>query len=345
MSEEDQEIEEVEEQEELYEHFHIVVDPKQDPLRIDKFIANRVEQSRSKIQTAATSGAILVNGKAVKSNYKVRPRDEIKVVFPKPVFDYQVIPEEIPLDILYEDADVIVLNKQSGLVVHPGYGNYTGTLVHGLAYHVKDLPVPKGGTDRPGLVHRLDKDTSGVMVVAKTEHALSHLAKQFFDRSTDREYTALAWGYFDEDEGTVDAYIGRSLRNRKNMEVFPEDEGIGKHSVTHWKVKNRYNYVTEITCKLETGRTHQIRVHMQHLGHPLFNDKTYGGDRIRKGTIYSKYKQFVDNAFKICTRHALDANKPGFEHPTTGERMYFETELPEDMRMVIDKWHNYISKH
>lgn len=342
MSEEQIDIESSEESEELFEHHNIVVDSGQEPLRIDKFLMDRIPKtSRNKLQIAAKSGTILVNKEAVKSNYKVRPADEISIVLPYPVRNIELIPEDIPLDIIYEDDDLIVLNKQAGIVVHPGFGNYTGTLVNALVYHFDNLPsLPNNYFGRPGLVHRLDKNTSGVMVVAKTEEALTHLAKQFYDRTTYRRYNALVWGDFEEEEGTVTGNLARSLKNRKVMDVFEEPE-IGKHAVTHYKMMERFGYVSLIECRLETGRTHQIRIHMKHIGHPLFNDFEYGGDRILKGTMFNKYKQFVENCFKILPRQALHAKSLGFVHPRTKEWMQFDSDLPEDMMNGIDKWRRY----
>ena len=331
-----------EQEEELFEHYKIIADKGQEPLRIDKFLMDRIPNtSRNKLQVAARNGNILVNGKAVKSNYKVKPDDEISIVLPYPVRNLELIPEDIPLNIVYEDDDVIVINKEAGMVVHPGFGNYTGTLVNALVYHFDNLPsLPNNYFGRPGLVHRLDKNTSGIMVVAKTEDALTHLAKQFFDRTTQRRYQALVWGDFDEDEGTITGNLARSLKNRKIMDVFDDPE-IGKHAVTHYKVLERFGYTTLVECKLETGRTHQIRVHMKHIKHPLFNDFEYGGDRILKGTVYTKYKQFVENCFSVLPRQALHAKSLGFEHPRTGEWMQFESDLPEDMAKGIEKWRNY----
>ena len=334
--------EEEQENEGLYEHYNFTADKGQEPLRIDKFLMDKIPNTtRNKLQSALTDGHISVNGKPVKSNYKVKPDDDIKVEMPYPPTEIELIPEDIPLDIMYEDEDVIVLNKQWNMVVHPGYGNFTGTLVNGLIHHIDNLP----NTDvanRPGLVHRLDKNTTGIMVVAKNEHALSHLGKQFYDRTTERRYHALVWGDVKEDEGTVTGNVGRSLKNRKVMEVFPEED-YGKHAVTHYKVLKRYGYVTLIECKLETGRTHQIRVHMKHIGHTLFNDFDYGGDRILKGTSFSKYKQFVNNCFKILPRQALHAKSLGFEHPKTGKWMQFDSELPQDMIDTLAKWDVYIA--
>jgi 23S rRNA pseudouridine1911/1915/1917 synthase len=326
----------------LFEHYSFVADPKQELLRIDKFLMDRIPNAtRNKLQHAAVDGHIFVNKKTVKSNYRVKPHDKITVELAYPPQEIELIPEDIPLNIIYEDDDVIVLNKQSEMVVHPGYGNYTGTLVNGLIYHIDNLP----NTDvanRPGLVHRLDKNTTGIMVVAKNDHALTHLGKQFYDRTTERRYNALVWGDVKEDEGTVTGNVGRALKNRKVMEVFP-DEDYGKHAVTHYKVLKRYGYVTLIECKLETGRTHQIRVHMKHIGHTLFNDLEYGGDRILKGTSFSKYKQFVNNCFKILPRQALHAKSLGFEHPKTGEWMQFESDLPDDMIATLEKWDVYVA--
>lgn len=331
-----------EQEEELFEHYKITADKGQEPLRIDKFLMDRIPNtSRNKLQVAARNGNILVNGKAVKSNYKVKPDDEISIVLPYPVRNLELIPEDIPLNIVYEDDDLIVINKEAGMVVHPGFGNYTGTLVNALVYHFDNLPsLPNNYFGRPGLVHRLDKNTSGIMVVAKTEDALTHLAKQFFDRTTQRRYQALVWGDFEEDEGTITGNLARSLKNRKIMAVYDEPE-IGKHAVTHYKVLERFGYTTLVECKLETGRTHQIRVHMKHIKHPLFNDNEYGGDRILKGTVYTKYKQFVENCFSVLPRQALHAKSLGFEHPRTGEWMQFESDLPEDMEKGIEKWRNY----
>ncbi|HRN41477.1 MAG TPA: RluA family pseudouridine synthase [Vicingus sp.] len=330
-----------EEEQEFFEHYKFVADKGQDFLRVDKFLMDRIPNtSRNKIQVAASSGNILVNKKAVKSNYRVKPFDEISVVLPYPPREIELIPENIPLNILYEDDEVLVINKQAGLVVHPGYGNYTGTLVNGLIYHFNNLP--NGNTNnRPGLVHRLDKNTSGIMVVAKTEFAMTHLANQFFERTTERRYNAIVWGDFEEDEGTITGNVARSLKNRKVMDVFPEGD-IGKHAVTHYKVLKRYGYVTLIECKLETGRTHQIRVHMQHIGHSLFNDNEYGGDKILKGTSFAKYKQFITNCFEILPRQALHAKTLGFTHPTTKEWLQFNSALPDDMQQVLAKWDNYL---
>ena len=330
------------ENEELYEHHRIVADSGQKPLRVDKFLGNLLPNtSRNKIQQAAAAGNTHVNQKAVKSNYRVKPSDVVQVVLSYPPREIELIPENIPLNIIYEDDQVIVINKTAGIVVHPGYGNYTGTLVNGLIYHFNNLP----GKDevRPGLVHRLDKDTSGIMVIAADEYAMAHLARQFFERTTNRAYQALVWGNVEEDQGTITGHIGRSKKDRKVFTVYPEGDE-GKHAVTHYRVLERFGYTTLVECRLETGRTHQIRVHMKHLGHPLFNDKEYGGDHILKGTTFTKYKQFVANCFELCPRQALHAKTLGFEHPRTHERLSFDSDLPPDMQGLIDKWRHY-AKH
>ncbi len=339
MSEEQQESDL---KDDLYEHYRFDVDKGQEPLRIDKYLINRIEAiSRNKIQNAARADSILVNGKPVKSNYKVKPLDVVTIVLGTPPHELQSEPENIPLNIVYEDDQLVVINKQAGLVVHPAPGNYTGTLINALLYHFKHLPKGKDVT-RPGLVHRLDKDTSGLMVIAKEEFAMMHLAKQFFKRTIKRNYSALVWGDFEANSGTIDAYIGRNLRFRKIMAVFPEGDH-GKEAVTHYKVLERLGYVTLLDVKLETGRTHQIRVHMAHMGHPLFNDETYGGDRIVKGTIYSKYKQFVENCFNILPRQALHARTLGFIHPVTQKELFFEAPLPPDFQQLLEKWRSYFS--
>lgn len=333
--------EELDENQELFEHYKFTADKGQELLRVDKFLMDRIPNTtRNKLQQAITDGNILVNKKTVKANYKVKPLDDITVELTYPPQEIELIPEDIPLDILYEDDQVIVLNKPAGLVVHPGYGNHSGTLVNALIYHFNNLPEADMA-GRPGLVHRLDKNTTGIMVVAKTEHALTHLGKQFFNRTTERRYNALVWGDVEED-GTVTGHVGRSLKNRKVMEVFPDGE-FGKHAVTHYKVLKRYGYVTLVECKLETGRTHQIRIHMKHIGHNLFNDYEYGGDRILKGTSFTKYKQFITNCFGLLPRQALHAKSLGFEHPTKGEWMQFESDLPQDMTSVLEKWDVYIA--
>lgn len=329
----------IEEADELFEHYKYVADPGQQLLRVDKFLCDRLPNtSRNRIQLSAKAGFVKVNDVSVKPNFRVRPNDVITLELPFPVRDKELVPEDIPLDILYEDNEVLVLNKEAGMVVHPGYGNYTGTMVHGLMYHFNKLPSGSN-PQRPGLVHRLDKLTTGVMVVAKSDDSLAHLAKQFYDRTTERRYWALVWGDVSED-GTVTGNLARSLKNRKLMEVY-EDPSIGKHAVTHYKVLKRLGYVTLVECKLETGRTHQIRIHMKHIGHPLFNDLEYGGDKILKGTVFTKYRQFVMNCFAMIPGQALHARSLGFEHPTTGEFLSFEKELPEGFQALIDKWEKY----
>ncbi len=330
--------------EELFEHHKFIVDKGQEMVRIDKFLMDKIANtSRNKIQIAAKNGNILVNKKEVKSNYKVKPADEISVVFPYPVREIELIPQDIPLDIVFEDEHLIVINKPSNMVVHPGYGNYKGTLVNALVYHFDNLPVRNDEFyGRPGLVHRLDKHTTGIMVVAKTEFALTHLAKQFYDRTTDRRYQALVWGNIEEDSGTITGNIGRSLKNRKMMTVFPDGD-FGKHAVTHYAVLQRFGLVTLVECKLETGRTHQIRAHMRYLGHPLFNDLEYGGDQIVRGTTSTKYKQFIDNCFQLIPGQALHAKTLGFDHPETGERLFFDSDLPKGYQDILTKWVNYTS--
>ena len=331
-------------EEELFEHYKYIADNGQDKLRIDKFLIDRIPNtSRSKIQIAAHNGNILVNKIQVKPNYKVKPKDEISIVLPYPVRQLELIPQNIPIDIIYEDDQLCLVNKSANMVVHPGYGNYDGTLVNALLYHFDQLPeLPNDYFGRPGLVHRLDKHTTGVMVVAKTENTLTNLAKQFFDRTTKRKYYALVWGDVAEDEGKVDLYLGRSLKNRKLMVGYPDKEH-GKHAVTHYKVVERLGYVTLIECKLETGRTHQIRVHMKHIGHPLFNDLEYGGDKIVKGTSFTKYKQFVENCFKLLPGQALHAKSLGFFHPTLKKELNFDSELPDYFEEVLNKWRRYSS--
>lgn len=331
--------------EELYEHYRVVTDRKQEPLRIDKFLFNRIENiSRTRIQSAAEAGCILVNQKPVKSNYKIKPFDEIVVVLPQKPAKYDVKAENIPIEIVYEDDDVVLINKKPGMVVHPGLGNFSGTLVNALLYHFEQLPAKQDEPYRPGLVHRIDKFTSGLIIAAKNEFAMAHLAKQFFDHTINRRYNALVWGEFDEQEGTVVGNIARHQRFRKIFTVYPPGGEIGKHAVTHYKVLESFGHTSLIECKLETGRTHQIRVHMQHIGHPVFSDNTYGGDKIVRGTIYTKYRQFVDNCFALIPRQALHARSLGFIHPKTGKEMYFETELPADFLAATEKWRAY-SKH
>ncbi|MBL1278803.1 MAG: RluA family pseudouridine synthase [Fluviicola sp.] len=327
--------------EELFEHYKFTADPGQEVLRIDKFLLDRLPNtSRNKIQVAAKNGNILVNNAKVKQNYKIKPLDEVSIVLPYPVRELELIPEDIPIEIAYEDDDLIVVNKEANMVVHPGYGNYTGTLVNAMIHHFDNLPSrSQDYFGRPGLVHRLDKHTTGLLVVAKTEHALTNLAKQFFDRTTERRYWALVWGDVKED-GTVTGHVGRSLKNRKVMTVFPEGDN-GKHAVTHYKVLKRYGYVTLVECKLETGRTHQIRVHMKYIGHTLFNDLEYGGDSILKGTTNSKYKRFIENCFNLLSGQALHAKTLGFQHPVKKEQIQLSSELPDGFQAVIDKWEKY----
>lgn len=326
-------------EDELFEHYRFVAGKGQEPLRVDKFLMNFIENAtRNKIQQAAKNGNIFVNGVAVKSNHKVKALDEVKVLFEHPPHEYLLTPEDLPLNIVYEDDQLLVVNKEAGMVVHPGHGNYSGTLINALIYHFENLPL--NSNERPGLVHRIDKDTSGLLVIAKTEHALNHLSRQFFNKTSEREYIALVWGNLTEDEGTIEGNIGRHPKNRLQMAVFP-DGSQGKEAVTHYKVLERFGYVTMISCRLETGRTHQIRAHLTYLGHPLFNDERYGGDKILKGTTYTKYKQFVENCFKILPRQALHAKTLGFEHPVTGEFLRFDTELPEDLQGCIEKWRQY----
>ncbi len=325
------------------ERLRIITDKRQEPLRIDKFLMNRLEgATRNKVQQALEAGHIIVNNAAVKPNYKVKAGDEIIVYDTRKPEHSEIIPEELPLDIVYEDADVLIINKKPGMVVHPGCGNYSGTLVNGLAYYMQSHDVDTEGLPRVGLVHRIDKDTSGLVVVAKTEKAMSDLASQFKKHTVHRRYIALVWGNIEEDEGTIVAHIGRNLRFRKIMAAFPDGDH-GKEAITHYKVLERFNYVTVVELRLETGRTHQIRVHMKHRGHPLFNDATYGGDHIVKGTVFSKYKQFVDNCFKLLPRHALHAKELGFTHPLTRQWMQFDSELPEDIKQVIERWRTYTS--
>lgn len=345
--------------EELFEHFRFVADKGQGPMRVDKFLADRiVGTSRNRIQNAADAGYILVNGKPEKCSYKVRPLDVVQVMMDRPRHNTEIIPEDIPLDIVYEDDDLLVVNKPAGMVVHPGHGNYTGTLVNALAFHLKNLDLSavaesgeqgeEEGEDfdfqkRCGLVHRIDKETSGLLVIAKNEDAGTSLSRQFFHKTTRRLYTALVWGHVAEDEGVIEGNIGRNKRDRILMDFYPVGSEEGKPAVTHYRVLKRLGYVTLVECRLETGRTHQIRVHMKHLGHTLFNDKTYGGDQILKGTTFAKYSQFVRNCFAVCPRQALHARTLGFRHPRTGEEMDFEAPLPEDMTRLVERWEDYIS--
>ena len=342
MNEQKDVISQTEDSEELFEHYSYIADPGQEKLRIDKFLMDRIPNtSRNKIQVAAHNGNILVNKLVIKPNYKVKPGDNISIVLPYPVRNLELIPENIPIEIIYEDDQLCIVQKPSNMVVHPGYGNYSGTLVNALLFHFEQLPeLPSDYFGRPGLVHRLDKHTTGLMVVAKTENALTHLAKQFFDRTTFRRYQALVWGDVLENEGTVNMNLGRSPKNRKVMTTFDDDDQ-GKKAITHFKVIERFGYVTLIECRLETGRTHQIRAHMKHLGHPLFNDLEYNGDRIVKGTSFSKYKQFVDNCFKLLPGQALHAKSLGFTHPKSGEKLVFDSDLPENFSQLLDKWRRY----
>ncbi len=325
----------------LYEHYRFVADKGQQPLRVDKYLMNKIENAtRNKIQKAAKDGNIYINDTAVRSSYKVKPDDVVRVLFKHPPYEFLLVPEDIPIDVVYEDDHVLVVHKSAGMVVHPGHGNYSGTLINALTFHFENLP--NNSSNRPGLVHRIDKDTSGLLVVAKTEEAMTHLAQQFFDKTTEREYVALVWGNMDEDEGTIEGNIGRHPKNRLQNIVFSGDEAEkGKPAITHYKVIERLGYVTLISCRLETGRTHQIRVHLKHIGHTIFNDERYGGEKILKGTSFSKYKQFVDNCFKVLPRQALHARTLGFEHPVTGKAMRFEAPVPEDFENCLDKWRNY----
>ena len=328
---------------ELYEHFRVVVDKGQSQVRVDKYLFERlVNSSRNRIQKAADAGLIMANGKPVKSSYKVKPCDVLTVMMDRPRYDNDIIPEDIPLDIVYEDNDLMVVNKPAGLVVHPGCGNYHGTLVNAIAWHLKDNPKYDPNDPQVGLVHRIDKDTSGLLVVAKTPDAKTHLGLQFYNKTTKLKYNALVWGVVENIEGTIEGNIWRNTKDRMQMAVL-SDPAQGKHAVTHYRVLERLGYVTLVECVLETGRTHQIRVHMKHIGHTLFNDERYGGNEILKGTHFSKYKQFVNNCFETCPRQALHAMTLGFVHPRTGEEMFFTSPLPEDMTNLIDKWRNYIS--
>ena len=328
---------------ELYEHFRVVVDKGQSQVRVDKYLFERlVNSSRNRIQKAADAGLIMANGKPVKSSYKVKPCDVLTVMMDRPRYDNDIIPEDIPLDIVYEDNDLMVINKPAGLVVHPGCGNYHGTLVNAIAWHLKDNPRYDPNDPQVGLVHRIDKDTSGLLVVAKTPDAKTHLGLQFYNKTTKRKYNALVWGIVENNEGTIEGNIGRNPKDRMQMAVL-SDPAQGKHAVTNYRILERLGYVTLVECVLETGRTHQIRVHMKHIGHTLFNDERYGGNEILKGTHFSKYKQFVNNCFETCPRQALHAMTLGFVHPRTGEEMFFTSPLPEDMTNLIDKWRNYIS--
>lgn len=332
------------EQDELFEHHRIVCDPGQQPYRVDKFLMDRLPNvTRNKIQQGIKDGFVKVNGREIKPNYKVQANDEVIVELPEPPRDTDVIPENIPLNIVYEDEDLLIVNKEAGMVVHPAYNNWSGTLVNALTYHFQQLPTMKDNEGRPGLIHRIDKDTSGLLVIAKTEKAMTHLAKQFFDHSIERTYYALVWGVPKEEEGTIEVNLGRSEKDRRVTTAI-EDGSRGRTAITHYKLLEDIRYVSLIKCNLETGRTHQIRAHLKYLGHPLFNDATYGGDRVLKGTQFSKYKSFVENGFKIMTRQALHAKSLGFVHPTTGKFMQFDSELPSDFIAILEKWRNYV-KH
>ncbi len=342
LDDETDDIEPVGDEAQLYEHFRVVVDKGQEMIRVDKYLFDRLtNSSRNRIQKAADAGFVMANGKPVKSSYKVKPADVITVMMDRPRYENEVIPEDIPLDVVYEDRYLMVVNKPAGLVVHPGHGNYRGTLVNAIAWHLKDNPDYDANDPHVGLVHRIDKDTSGLLVVAKTPDAKTILGNQFFHKTTRRRYRALVWGNVEQDEGTVTGDIGRNPRDRMQMAVLPTGEG--KHAVTHYRVLERLGYVTLVECVLETGRTHQIRVHMKHIGHILFNDERYGGHEILKGTHFAKYKQFVNNCFDLCPRQALHAMTLGFKHPVTGEEMDFTAPLPADMTALLERWRSYIS--
>lgn len=336
-----QTAEEQDDSTELFEHHRFMVDPGQTSMRIDLFLTDRIGNSvsRSRVQTAAEAGCILVNGVPVKASYKIKPLDNIAVMLPTPPHELEIAPEDIPIDIVYEDDDLLVVNKPAGMVVHPAHGNYTGTLVNALMHHLRHLPLFSSGQMRPGLVHRIDKNTSGLLVVGKHEQATNALAKQFFERTTSRRYVALAWGDMEADEGTITGNIDRCPNDRTRRRVCPPEQG--KHAITHWRMIERFGLVTLVECRLETGRTHQIRVHFEHIRHPLFNDEVYGGNRIVKGNPTTKYRQFIDNCFALCPRQALHARTLGFAHPTTGQPMHFEAELPHDMASAISKWRTY----
>jgi pseudouridine synthase, RluA family len=339
----DEQLSPEEEGERLYEHFRFVADKKQSLLRVDKFLIDRMmNTSRNRIQLAAEANCILVNGIAVKSNYRVKPEDVVTIMMSRPRYEAEIIPEEIPLNIVYEDDELLVVNKPAGLVVHPGHGNYTGTLVNGLAYYLKDDPLYNPTDPRLGLVHRIDKDTSGLLVIAKRPEAKTNLGRQFFDKTTQRKYNTLVWGIPKEESGIIEGNIGRDPRDRMKMTVFPDGEQ-GKTAVTHYNVLEKFGYVSLVECRLETGRTHQIRAHMKYIGHPVFNDDRYGGNIILKGLQSAKYKQFIYNCFEICPRQTLHAKTLGFKHPNTGEDIFFDSDLPEDMKQLIDKWRKYFN--
>jgi len=340
-----QELEQSESSEELYERFSFKIDKGQEPLRIDKYLMNRIEgATRNKLQKGINNGMVLVNGKEVRPNYKIKALDEIMVYSDMSPEETDVVPEKMDLNIVFEDDDLMLINKPAGMVVHPGSGNYNGTLLNGVSYYLQQQNpgISEETLPRFGLVHRIDKNTSGLLVLAKNDKAMRHLAKQFFDHTIQRKYMALVWGDVQEDQGTIIAHVGRHQRFRKLFEAYPDGEH-GKEAITHYKVLERLGYVTLVQCILETGRTHQIRVHMKHIGHPLFNDDFYGGDKIVKGTVYAKYKQFVDNCFAICARQALHAKTLGFVHPSTNKDMYFDTDLPDDISQVIERWRKYVS--
>lgn len=331
-----------EQDDELFEHYRIVADPGQAMIRIDKFLTARLPNvTRTKLQDAMHVGFVKVNSKPVKPNHKIRPLDVITISLPQPPRDTEVVPEDIPLNIVFEDDHLLVINKPAGMVVHPAYQNWTGTLVNALAWHFQNLPEMPGNDGRPGLVHRIDKDTSGLLVVAKSETAMTHLAKQFFDHTIERTYWALVWGVPDPPEGTIDVHVGRSLKDRRITVAFPDGD-FGRHAITHYKLLQDLRYVSLVECRLETGRTHQIRAHMKHLGHTLFNDAMYGGDQVLKGTVFAKYKQFVDNCFKVMPRQALHAKTLGFTHPATKQFLRFDSELPDDFTAVMEKWEHYV---
>lgn len=328
---------------ELFEHNQIIVDAGQAPLRIDKYLQDRLPNAtRNRIQDGIRQGFVRVNDQLVKANYKVHPGDDIRILLPEPPRDTEVIPEDIAIEIVYEDDSLLIVNKKAGMVVHPAFNNWTGTLVNALAYHFQHLPTMKDNEGRPGLVHRIDKDTSGLLVIAKTEKAINHLARQFFDHSIERTYQAIVWGVPHPDEGTIDVNLGRSLKDRRVTAAFPDGD-MGRKAITHYRVILDLQYVAHVECRLETGRTHQIRAHMKYLGHPLFNDATYGGDHVLKGTVFSKYKAFVNNCFKMMPRQALHAKTLGFIHPDTGKKMEFDSALPDDFASVLAKWTSYVS--
>lgn len=337
---------EEEEDDVLYEHHRIVADPKQALLRLDKFLMDRLPNvTRNKLQKAIEDGFVKVNETKIKSNYRVHPGDVITIALPEPPRETEVLPENIPLNIVYEDDDLLIVNKEAGMVVHPAYQNWSGTLVNALTYHFQQLPTMPGNHGRPGLVHRIDKDTSGLLVIAKSELAMQSLAKQFFDHSIERTYLALVWGEPEPKDSTINVPLGRNQKDRRVVQAYPDGEGYGRHAITHFKTLQQLRYVSLLQCNLETGRTHQIRAHLTYLGHPLFNDSMYGGDKVLKGTTFSKYKQFVENCFKIMPRQALHAKSLGFVHPRSGEWVHFDSDLPQDFKDVLDKWENYVQHH